>query len=446
MNITLHMLTDDPEIASLASRYWAADQDGRFLERVRDLLPFRDLRQAAQLTQFLREHCRVLDENQRCPRCQAAIAITSRSAVQPSLVRAHRPCDACAAKLAHAMLEARAREERALAEKLQAYMQAQPAQVTSYGALADDSALLLMALDAALAPRLGAGEFRATECHGLVAAHAPQFLERLRQAGVLREEPMKASDGTYFLEHGSLMARPSAKVYSLAPALDGEGLVSMVRPQQGRLFDDAPRLYDLWLDYSVADCMAYFEMQAALYAHEVFDEERAEVCSILRAGLEHYCVAQLWSLIWRVVRDAASLSRHTFYNRAKAAATIPGKLRRALERARREALEVRCWRRPEQQPAGTLGMVFEDLFGLSENSAGSLAWAAFSHRSEAWAGSATEPANGAMARRLMIRALGADQALASIERLSEALASGMPLEHALAQVLQSLPDTASLPG
>ncbi|UFH48942.1 hypothetical protein [Pseudomonas sp. KNUC1026] len=446
MNITLHMLTDDPEIAVLAERYWAIDADGRFQERVRDLLPFRDLRQSSQVTQLLREHCRVFDENQRCPRCQAAIEINSRSAVRSSLAGAHRPCDPCAARLGEAMLQARAQEERDLAEQLQAYMQAQPVSAPSYSALADDSALLLLALDAVLAPRLCTAEFRTTECHGLAPAHVPQFLDRLRLAGVLREEPSKASEGTYYLKNGNLVGRPASKVYALAPAPSGEALPALIKAQHGRLFDDAPRLYDLWLDYSVADCMAYFEVQAALYAHELFEEERAEICSILRVGLEHYCVAQLWSVIWRVVRDAASLARHTYYNRAKAAATIPGKLRRYIERARREALEVRCWRRPEQQPAGTLGMVFEDLFGLSENSAGSLAWAAFSHRSETWACLPSEPETGALARRLMIRSLSADQALASIKQVGEALASGVPLEHALAQALERLPDPAALAG
>lgn len=445
MNITLHMLTDDPEIAALAARYWAVDADGHFQERVRDLLPFRDLRQSSQVTQFLREHCRVYDENQRCPRCQASIEITSRSAVRPSLARAHRPCEGCAAKLAEVMSQARAQEERELVDKLQAYMQAQPAQAPSYAELADDTALLLLALDTALEARLGSGEFRTTECHGLAPAHVPQFLDRLRQAGVLREEPLKASEGTYFLRNGSLLGRPASKVYALVPVPTGEAPPALIKAQHGRLFDDAPRLYDLWLDYSVADCMAYFDVQAALYSHEVFDEERAEVCSILRTGLEHYCVAQLWAMIWRVVRDAASLARHTYYNRAKAAATIPGKLRRYLERARREALEVRCWRRPEQQGAGALGMMFEDLFGLSENSAGSLAWAAFSHRSETWACAVSEPRSGALARRLMIRALGADQALASIKQVGEALAGGLPLEHALVQALERLPDTAALP-
>tara|TARA_R110002033_G_scaffold43672_1_gene85658 strand:- start:6 stop:185 length:180 start_codon:yes stop_codon:yes gene_type:complete len=43
MALRLEFLTEDQQAINLANRYWAMDEEGEYLERVADLLPFRDI-------------------------------------------------------------------------------------------------------------------------------------------------------------------------------------------------------------------------------------------------------------------------------------------------------------------------------------------------------------------------------------------------------------------
>lgn len=81
-------------------------------------------------------------------------------------------------------------------------------------------------------------------------------------------------------------------------------------------------------------------------------------------------VSQLWSVVWKVVRDAASLANREYYNRPKAAATIPGKIWRNLEKVQRESIELKAWSRPEQHPAGNTGDGVGRDLGVDENTSG----------------------------------------------------------------------------
>ncbi|MFF7709828.1 hypothetical protein [Pseudomonas sp. NPDC007930] len=445
MNLELQLLCDAPDAVALIHRYWATGEDGQFLEKVAALLPFRNFTSPAQVTQYVREQCRVLDLNQRCPRCAEAVLITTRSAARAQPQRSPRHCQACEEKIESAKREARAQAEQRLAERLCAYMQARPPVPADYATVTDDTAVLLLALNTAIAPRLAAGGFSGHDCKALAPAHVGHFIERLHQAGVLMEAPAHAAPGTYYLDGDALRVKVNQRAFELQPGLAPGHIDTLLAAYHRRSFNDAPRLYDLWLDYAEADCMAYFNTQCAIYQHELYADELAEVRSALRAGLEHYSVAQLWSAIWRVVRDAASLANRTYYNRAKASATLPGKLRRLLERARREALELKSWRRPEPQPAGALGMVLAELFGIDENTPGSVAWATFAHRSEDWAG-VGEPKAWMASRRLMVRALEADMPFATLKQFAEILAAGYPLDAAIHEVLSRWPAPGAAPG
>lgn len=49
MAVRLEFLTQNPEEMELAIRYWATDKEGAFLERVADLVPFREIIQSGQI-------------------------------------------------------------------------------------------------------------------------------------------------------------------------------------------------------------------------------------------------------------------------------------------------------------------------------------------------------------------------------------------------------------
>src|SRR5690606_24919387 len=83
-----------------------------------------------------------------------------------------------------------------------------------------------------------------------------------------------------------------------------------------------------------------------------------------------YSVAQMWFIMWKVSKDAAALASRPYYSRESAAATIPTKIRKQLEIADQGSVLRNEWTRPEPHISGSLGMVFNSLFGLDEYSKG----------------------------------------------------------------------------
>ena len=435
MTVKLVVLTQDAEEEALLRRYWAMNEQGDFLERVKDLLPFRQVKQAGALAIALRRWCKVFDENQTCNLCTGLIEIRTRTEAKKFAQRAMRPCTSCQAVIDAEHREAQSRADEELKRRLQVYIQEQASYRADYSSVPDDIAVMLLALDSAIAPRLATGAFTVQDCKGLAPLHVSHFIDRLVDARVLREEPTKAPRGTYYLKGGELWVHGDQRVYGLVPDQRLSTREELVSAFQDRDFFDGPALYSLWLDYAEADCMCYFHAHSRIYSHDLYEHEVVEVKSILRDALKRYSVAQMWFVIWKVVKDAASLANREYYNRAKAAATIPGKVRRYLERVQKESLRVRHWDRPESQPAGTLGMVFMELFGLDEHSTGEEAHQVFSQLGvnplptpEAQFCSAAE--------RWMTTALQGEQAGAVVVALADLIRTGLTTEDALGQLIE----------
>jgi hypothetical protein len=108
----------------------------------------------------------------------------------------------------------------------------------------------------------------------------------------------------------------------------------------------------------------------------------------------------------------------------KAAATIPGKIRRYLERIKRESIELRSWSRPEQQPAATLGMLFDEVFGIDEDTSG----VAATHADEVDAQLCVP------IRDLMIDALALDAGTSVMLRFAELIRAGYDVGCAVEEI------------
>ena len=65
MAVRLEFETTDSQEIELAKRYWAMDEEGAYLERVADLLPFREITQASMVAKFVRQICTAYDEINR---------------------------------------------------------------------------------------------------------------------------------------------------------------------------------------------------------------------------------------------------------------------------------------------------------------------------------------------------------------------------------------------
>lgn len=370
MVVRLEFLTQDPEERVLASRYWAADEQGGFLERVADLVPFREIIQSGQIAKKVREYCDAFDENQTCNICDGPVRISGRADVKKFPQSSSLPCDSCIneQKKKRAELEA---QELVEVNKRLAHMVEQNASTTlDYSCLPDNVVLILLAINAVVAPRLADGTFGVGDCEDIAPWDAGLFTRKLHREGYLLEDPRAAKLGTYYLKNGGLWHKTYQLELFLPPDTTyGRGIGALDLLGE-HCFSDSESLINLWLDYSVGDVLRYLFDQCNIYNHDLDDEAIDKIKSTVRHGLQTYSVSQLWSVMWKVVRDAASLANREYYNRPKAAATIPNKVRKLLEIADQQGGISRGWDRPESHLAGSLGMVFSNIFGIDEYSPG----------------------------------------------------------------------------
>jgi hypothetical protein len=370
MTVKLEFLTTDPEAMQLAVRYWAMSEAGEFLEKVIDLVPFRHIAKSGSLAAHVRELCTAYDDNLRCPRCNEGLEVKSRSCAKKYPQKSYRPCGNC-----QALQAAREQAQKAAAiAKLEGhmtdYISRLPSEPIDYAHLGDDLAFLTVALDFAITPRLGAQAFTISDCQALAPMDLGLFIDKMKIAGVLREDPRRAMPGTYSLHGDVLMVRTHAIAYALTPdihfGLDDEARSILLT----REFSDSAALFTLWIDFAAADSMRYLLDQCKTFDHELNERQLNEIRSSLRGALETHSISQIWFVIWKNIKDAAALAKLVYYTDERAAATIPGKIRRTLEKIEKEKTVVSKWKRPEQQPSGTLGMLFNELFGIDEDTPG----------------------------------------------------------------------------
>lgn len=436
MTIRLELFTEDPEEVAFIRRYWAMDDSGAFLEKVSDLLPFKDIPQSGAIAAYVRERCKAYDENQPCVECGDPIEIGSRSEARKQTLHSSRRCECCQ-QLANNLKRQRDAEiAAALDARLAEHAREQDAHTYDYAGIKDDEALILLALEAAITPRLVSGSFTLADCEALIPSSPNLFINRLWRTGILVDRPLEAEPGTYFLKDDDLWYKRDSVVYALAPDKHGQDPARWLESLATRSFSDDAALAELWLDYAVQDVMYYFRSECFTYNHLLEEEGLEQVESSFRHALRTYSVAQLWSIAWRVVRDAASLANRTYYNRYKASATLPGKVRRSLEKAEREGMALRAWSRRAEQPAGTLGMVFWALFEIDEDTPGAEALSRFARLAgdpEPTATRLREPAS-----QLMTTALAQDKAAEVLMALAVSLQAGEPLATTIASLLSRL--------
>ncbi|AOE86671.1 hypothetical protein THL1_4123 [Pseudomonas sp. TCU-HL1] len=105
---------------------------------------------------------------------------------------------------------------------------------------------------------------------------------------------------------------------------------------------------------------------------------------------------------------------------------------------------VKQWDRPERQPAGTLGQLFYELFGLDEDSLGSDVMAVFSLRDALRAPASEVEARLAQpVRRFMAAALSHDVGANVMLRFTELVRSGFDVADAIDEIFGTHPAMAA---
>lgn len=440
--VEFEIYSDNPADKELIVRYWAVNDDGKFVEHVTDLLPYGNLCNSQQLVKYINEISSAWDKNHICPRCEGYMAVRSRASVKTKPEVMHRICDSCQESDDYERKQLQDAEAAELRQHLNRYAERNDAATMNYDVIPDDVALILIALEKAVNPRLFTGSFMRDECRRLVPGDSDQFIQCLWNAQVIVDLPSKADPGAYFLKEEKVWHYKNKVAYVLVPDTSrgkGEEAFAILTMRE---YSDHRVIRQLWLDYALSDCMAYLYDQCAIHRLDISTQDDGEVSSILRTALETFSVAQLWSVIWKIVRDAASLSAREYYNQAKAAATIPGKIKRHLEQVVKGKTVLKAWTRPADQPAGTLGDVLYEYFGIDEDTPGSMVMSAFADLEPETDQMKVDPPAEVIEGRvctLMRRALAHDLGATALLYFADCIRSGDDAKAALEAIFAAYP-------
>ncbi|KIH85764.1 hypothetical protein [Pseudomonas batumici] len=436
MAVELDFLTTDPEEMELANRYWAMNEYGEFLMPLKDLVPFKEIKQPAQLTKFVRTLCLAYDLNDIC-KCGKPHRANGRSNVSRSQRQSHHPCEACLQRQLLEKQEREAAERAELEAKLAPHIEWMKSRTLVYRELADDSVLVLRALHASVGSRLWKGRFTHEDCSDLSPYASGGFVNRLYREGVLGDDPEAAWQGTYYQSEGEVRIRLEYAKLFLPPDFEfgsGEEAFSLLIDRE---FTDSEALSTLWLDYACDDVTRYLMDQCELHNQLVEPVAFVKIQDTIRHGLRTYSVSQLWFIVWKVVRDAAALSRRSYYSQERATATIATKIRKQLELADQTGELRDTWSRPQPHIVGTLGMVFNELFGIDERSSGESVLYMFAQMGRQQEGNSDIHE---LAAAFMRDTMDKDTPLQALEAFAELIRSGLTTEGALVEAVQRNPE------
>lgn len=369
--IEFEIYSESPADKKLVARYWAMNENGKFIDNVCDLFPYEGIYNTQQLVKYINEISSAWDTRQVCPRCQGFNSIRSRSDVKSKPGVMNGICRYCKESEDIEIKKVKEAKSAELGEYIARRAETNLAKTIDYETISSDIALILIALDNAINPRLLTSSFMRDECRRLSPLDSENFIKRLWDAGVIIDLPNKRAPDAYSLKDGKLWYYSNKVDYVLVPDKTLGKSEDVFNLLTKRDYNGCGVLRQLWFDYALSECMAYLLDQCSLHKLKISFEDDTEIRSIFCTALQTYSVSQLWSVIWKISRDAASLSTREYYNKEKSAATIPGKIKRHLERIAKGEITIKLWDRPVNQPAGTLGDVLYEFFGIDEDTLGS---------------------------------------------------------------------------
>lgn len=264
-----------------------------------------------------------------------------------------------------------AEETRTIEKRLQEVGERNRNRSIDYRTIPDDIAIILLALDRTLGGQALERTFFRGDCASLAPTDSGTFISKLWEAGVIVDDPARAKKDAYFLNEGDLWHYNDKVAYLVVPDENCENRANSLMILNGRQFTDAGRLRELWLTYATTDCIAYLYAMMSQHQLALDKEKDSEIRAAIRTALQNHSVSEIWSVIWKIEKDAGELAQRHYSNEARAAATIPGKFSRHLEKVVKGQRQFSNWTRPHYQPAGTIGQVFYELFGIDEQTRGS---------------------------------------------------------------------------
>lgn len=363
--------TDSEPSIDIANRYWATDENGKYIESSTSLFPFTGASHSSQQTKILSKIATAFNLKNRCKHCQKPQQIVSRTSHTTAYAYACEECKNSIREYQNKIEEEKSSIEK---EKINNYINSLVSRnknlTTDYQLIEDDLALIILAFNRSLGNQFFKVSFMQKHCINIAPTKSWSYITRLCEAGVLTIDPERSANGAYYFKDDQLWRNNDLIAYKAVPDKSIDSDQDIINILQNRSFDQNAAIKSLWIDYATSDCMSYLFNFSSLHGLETTEDEDQEIENILRSALSIYSVANLWSAIWKIVKDAAALSTRDYYNKRKAAGTLPGKLKRHLEDVSKGKRSLGEWKRPQDQTSGSLGEIFYEFWMLDENTAG----------------------------------------------------------------------------
>lgn len=363
--------TADESLIDIVNRYWMSDENGKYIESSTSFLPLTGAKYASEQVKILANVATAFVTDSRCRFCRRPQKLKSRST---PVLKLNHDCEDCVKLIRDH--ESKIEEERLsvernkLSELLQMTIVRNSSLVADYGSIDDDLAIIVLALSRTLGNRLFDISFTKKQCINFASGDSIGYISRLLQAGLITTSPEYSAAGAYVLKGDELCYYTDKVAYKFVPDRVINSDENIINILQNRPFNQGDVLKSLWIEYATGDCMAYLSNFSSLHGLETTADENDEIDKILRAALNVYSVANLWSIIWMAVKDAAALSTREYYNKRKAAGTLPGKLKRYLEDVSKGKRNIYNWDRRTDQPSGSLGEIFYEIWTIDEKTPG----------------------------------------------------------------------------
>ena len=370
MAVRLELLTQNPDQIALATRYWAMNKEGAFLEKVKDLIPSQEKILPSLVHLLVRQYCAAYDQNHMCTSCGSEMLVTKRAEPVRTFRVSRRSCTACEESNELEKIEEKIAERVRLRRRLRKHSQKIQLMKIAYDDLPDDACFILRALDALISSRLENGSFNMQDFEFMAPYEPMLYLRYLYGAEIILDNPVDDSLGVYRIKDGNLMINLIKAQFFLPPDRDGGKDKGSFKKIINRVFTNVEALQELWFEYASSDVVRYLLDQSKFYGLTLSQEIISNVHRAVKVGLDFLSVSQMWFLIWVAVKNATSLAGGVHYSGTNAAAKIPGNFRAQIKKYKPNGSFVKFLSRPEGHFPGALGSAFAMVFEIDEYTPG----------------------------------------------------------------------------
>ncbi len=327
--LEIEFLTDNPDLIAIIERYWAHDENGKFIEKIESITSELGINKIV-LTEIIKESCKAYATDIICD-CGKYAQIRLRSYFTKLQSKNNNyTCPTCKEKNA---------EIEALQEKN--YLLQQLEKFNEILALKNDSkfdATKISYIDAALAYLIYVefeDNFNSNIRNDDSIKLAPHrlnitILQRLLSLGILKISKstpytamMNSLNGESYLDFNKIIWQLATFPSDTTPVTIKEFITDRA------LHPGPEEIIELWKVVSTDECIAYFESKCNEFRLPKWQATEADIESI-KYSLQFNSIPQVFSHIYSIIKDLAAEAQKKRYNIVHIRNMFPASLKRRV--------------------------------------------------------------------------------------------------------------------